>query len=75
MSVVTYTQVFKSRFDAGMYRQFIAQTYGAVFVFGGLNGIYNDAVKHAKALAKITGWTVEQVIDQAKVDFENQIEA
>lgn len=68
----TYTEVYKSNFDAGVYRQFIESNYGQVFAYGGSGATIARAKHHVKLLAKLTGISAAEIessaIDAALLD-------
>jgi hypothetical protein len=69
MEPVTYTDVVKSNFDAGVFRTYLAQNHGSTFIYGAEGRRYFAAYRMADALAKLVASTREQIVEQAKVDF------
>lgn len=65
---ISYSDVVKAKFDAGLYRQYIARHFGGTLEFGGINGTYSTAVKHCRVLARITGLKLTTVIANAIED-------
>lgn len=69
MAQITYTQVVKANLDAGLFRQFLAQSCGDVLTYGGSGSAMERAVRLAKQLARLTGQTLEQVCDTVRADY------
>lgn len=67
---ITYTQVWQSGFDAGLYRQYIATKFGSLLLYGGSYDRWITAYRNIKHLARITGKTVDQIIKQAQKDYQ-----
>lgn len=57
--------------DAGELREYLARTYGRVFVYGGAAHEWGRAYAHAGRLARMIGQTREWVINQAREDFRD----
>ena len=67
---VTYREVIANKYDAGLYRGFIAQNYGSALKFGATSETYRMARKHYRCLARMIDTTVEEVVRQAVEDDE-----
>lgn len=55
--------------DAGLYRTWLATTYGHVFTLGGGAGVWADAQRHARALARLTGLPLATIIADVRADY------
>ena len=73
LKTITFADVVKEKYDAGLYRQYIAQNHGSIFIFGGSFPLYELALFHCKRLAKLTGNTLEDMIENAKNDYDYDV--
>lgn len=48
--------------NAYSYREWLAEVYGQVLAIGGHPEVVRRAVRHAKALARMTGLSLEDVV-------------
>ena len=56
--------------DAGLYREFVAERFGAVFaVAGGTAQTYRSALYHARALARLVGKPLPYILEQIAEDY------
>jgi hypothetical protein len=69
MTQLTYTQVAAANFDAGLFRQFLAQRHGGTLTYGGMQGSMERAMRLVKQLARITGLSVAQVVADVQADY------
>ncbi len=74
MMTISYMDVVKANHDAGVYREYIVQNYGAVLEFGSLSGTYFMARRHCRRLAKLTGYTEEEVVKDIRKDYRSMSE-
>lgn len=66
----TYTDVIFAKFDAGVYREYITDAHGDVLTYGGSGNAYARAMRHAKALAKVSKVDLMTVIADIQKDVE-----
>ena len=71
---VTYTELVRSNFDAGVYRAYMAHKYGLALEFGMSVATYGRAIEDAKHLARLMGLVpneaaVRQIFDTATADY------
>lgn len=76
MTVVTFTQAVKPTFDAGLFRQYMATTYGKDLELGMECEQYSRAVRDAKLLILHLGDTpnhasITKVFDTAIKDYND----
>jgi hypothetical protein len=75
VNVVTFTQAVRPRFDAGLFRQYMAITYGQDLEIGMTGDKYSKAIRDAKLLILHLGEnpnhaSITKVFDTAIKDFK-----
>lgn len=56
--------------DAGELREYVAARYGSALKHGCRPDTHRRAISACRRLGRLTGRTVEQVIEQAMVDYD-----
>lgn len=65
----TYYATLRTFADAGLFRQYLANRHGGLLTYGGDGRSYFRALRLCRSLAKMTGQTQEQVVEQVKLDY------
>lgn len=56
--------------DAGLLREYVVRHYGAALTHGGMSASYNWGMRQVKRLARMTGLSREQVLEDIRTDYD-----
>jgi hypothetical protein len=62
----------EARKDAGLFREYMALHFGSAFTFGAASDTYWRGYRLAGELARLTGMSRIQIINDIRADYETQ---